>query len=282
MAAPEPPNPILHNNANMGPDSDQVGHLMAGAPDSGGYRPDDSQTEQDLDIESSVMLLATAEPSLSSRPGPIPAALLPRETILKILEMVDLKVQDFLRLERANIGANWSLCAREATLRKLKVSDILLSTTVYRDHREELTKTERLSPVIRNRRPGKWVLPDNRIVFEPDYDLPRPRYHRNHYRPTDLEMVGLPGHPEPVKWRLVPHHRLSHRDENSRGRVYLPHTNCRRLREDKFSVFDYYHERDLRKEFCTKVWYKFDGDQMQLHCISIPLQLLVVILLDDF
>jgi hypothetical protein len=280
MAAPEPGNSILENNAEGGPDFDHLGHPKAGAPDSGPYGPDDSQIQQDHDIENAVVPLPTAEPSPPSRPRP--AALLPPELILKVLDTIDLDVLDLLCLEQAGIAPVWSFYAREAALRKLAFSEIKLATIVYGDHWEEVTKIERLFAVIRNRPREKWVLPDDRIVFEPNYDVLRPRYHRHHYRPADVELVGLPGTPVPKMWRLIPHRRLSHRDEDSRGRVYLPHTNCTRLREDRYSVFEYFHDRDPRKEVPTKVWYKFDGDMMQLHCISIPLHSLVNILRDDF
>jgi hypothetical protein len=81
---------------------------------------------------------------------------------------------------------------------------------------------------------------------------------------------------------LIPLHQRSSRDDDHRGRFFLTHTNCEWVRGDQFSVFSYWNELDVQGKYQTKIWYKLHGNKMRLHCISIRVELLDIMLQEDF
>lgn len=230
------------------PDSDQ--HLSTSAPSSSALISDE------YDLSDQTIVLPASEPP----PNVSPIARLPRPVILHILQSQRLDIQDFGSLERANISPDWFSFAREAALREFIPTCVSLTTSFSLDHEPQENEFDILYPV-----PGKFelehrVLPDHRVVYERESsERGRHRYPRSCYRPIMVEIYDLPSRRRPYKWELDDAHPQSYRKDN-------------------YAIFEYYHERDVIKEYSMKIWYKFDGSKMRLHCVSIPLQLLLVIL----
>jgi hypothetical protein len=242
----------------VGPDSDQ--HLSTNAPSSSALIPDDPAPATDLsDQTSAIILLPASEPP----PNVSPIARLPGGVILNILQSQGLDIQDFGSIERANISPEWFSFAREAALREFIPTYVSLTTSFSLDHGLQEKEHEILDPVPRKFELEYRVLPDNRVVYQPkSYKGHRYRYPRSCYRPVTVVIYDLPSRRRPYKWQL----------DDAQPQSY---------RRDNYAIFEYYHERDVIREYSMKIWYKFDGGKMRLHCVSIPLQLLLVILREN-
>jgi hypothetical protein len=267
-----------HQKPNVGPDSGQ--HLIAGIPGSPISAAGEPQADRGLNVGPSAAPLPAAE----HHPNDYAARVIP-DIVHLILD--NLPIGDLLSVEKANIAPEWTWFAKSERIKlleKLQYSEVFLSTGYHVDRTRE-ESSECLDPVYsRTSPPEGWVLPTNRlVVFEPNpYDVQRDGYYPHTYEPDELVMHGLPGHPRPYKWPLIPHHQRSPRDGDHRGRFFLSPTNCKTEREDRFSIFSYYNELDVKMDYETKIWYKLHGNKMQLHCISIRLELLDIMLKEDF
>lgn len=248
--------PIALVNSIQGPGSES--NPRTETPNSPAELFDSSQSERHLnDNGPAIMPLPAAEPL----PIDSPAARMPGDVIHMILGSHILGIQDFGSIEQAGISLDWSAFAREETLRQFENTTIALRTAFQVDNEVE-EESENLYPVFKKLPLGDRVLPDNRVVFEPEsFDGHRYCYPRAHYHPVDVFMFDLPCRRRTYHWQLG--------EENER--------NTQNFREDRYFIFHYYHECDIWRKFSMKVWYKFDGNKMRLHCVSIPLQLLLMI-----
>jgi hypothetical protein len=201
------------------------------------------------------------------------ASTLSEDTIRHILENTDFTLEDYLSIISSQISGNWSNVARSIALPILAESQIQVDTSYFDDGRET-TEYEHLYPVIRRIPVERRVLPDDRLVFEPDFDgALRYSYHRNQYRPREI-IMRMPG--RTLRWSLQPDIAPPRYEvvRNEHG-SYIPATNITQLGPgDRFTIFNYHLEQDFRREFPVKVFYKTNGDMKKLHCMSIPLRLL--------
>jgi hypothetical protein len=243
----------------VGPDSDQ--HLSTSAPSSSALIPDDPAPATDLsDQTNAITLLPASEPP----PNVAPIARFPKDVILNILQSQVLSIQDIGSIERANISLEWSSFAREAALREFIPTRVSLTTSFSLDNEPEEEEFDILYPVPKKFPVEDRVLPDGgRVVYEfESYEGDCHRYPRDCYRPAKVVIYDLPSRRRLAKWNL---------------HDALPQS----FRNDNYTFFDFYHKRDVLKEYSMKVWYKFDGSRMRLHCVSIPLQLLLVIIKEN-
>ena len=246
--------PISLVHSTRGPGSES--NPCTEAPNSSAELFDNSQGEPHLNYYGTP---STALPAAEPPPIRSPAARMPGPVILVVLGF--LGIQEFGSIEQADISPEWSAFAREATLRMFENTILALRTAYHVDNEEE-REFENLYPVFKNLNLEDRVLPDNRVVFQPkSYEGHRYSYSRTHYHPVVISMFDLPGRRNRYRWQLG--------EYNER--------NTETFRGDRYFIFHYYHECDLQKEFNVKVWYKYDGSRMRLHCVSIPLQLLLMI-----
>lgn len=144
-----------------------------------------------------------------------------------------------------------------------------------------------LYPVIRRRDKLDRVLPDGRVVYEPDYNNFRPSYRPGKYAPDEIEF-HLPielhrpsrSRSTPYRWPL---------GENQVGRPYQTHDTVyreeRNAPSSNMSVVQgvFYKFRnemsgeDQQDDFPVNVFYKREGDSeaAKLHAVSIPWECLL-------
>jgi hypothetical protein len=143
------------------------------------------------------------------------------------------------------------------------------ATTIARDDRIDYSEWEHLGPVLARVDSDEWYLPENRVVFEPNYPS-HYRYRRNQYTPSELT-IRIPGR-MPYKWDLDPPLRSSQYDRMD------PEWNSREIQLGRFIRFDYFHERDMWRKYALRVFYKSDEeDGLRLHAVAIPLNVLEII-----
>jgi hypothetical protein len=182
--------------------------------------------------------------------------------ITKIVGYLD--VQDAASVIFAKISWHWTNAARGRALPRI-AECVLTLATAYPDDGEDMSDFEHLYPVIQRLPDEKRVLPKRCIIFEPkDEHSFRPyTYSRNHFSPADVTLRCPDG--KVYRWSLI--FDGSTREGNL---MDVPRTNIYTLGpDDRFIVFRYYHEKGMR-EFPIKVFYKTSGDQLKLHCVSLP------------
>jgi hypothetical protein len=146
------------------------------------------------------------------------------------------------------------------------------ATTISKDGRRDTEDHEHMEPVIKNHPPHRCVLPKDYVVFQPDYTAHRYQYRRHHYAPAELT-IRFPRRATPYHWELEPNMPHSRYDSY----CSLPATNSYEKRHC-FTIYDYFHPRDIERKYPVKVFYKTDPDShITLHAVSIPLRVLEVI-----
>jgi len=59
----------------------------------------------------------------------------------------------------------------------------------------------------------------------------------------------------------------------------VPLTNlCKIHNDDRFIVFQYWHDEDVKRRYPIKVFYKTADEKILLHCVSIHIKLLTMVL----
>jgi len=146
-----------------------------------------------------------------------------------------------------------------------------------RDVEADYVHTEPVIKRISDR--SEWVTPRGRIIFEPGLEGVRHSYHARQYKPIEVTiMVGG----KQFKWTLVPETNPRPYDvmgNDTSG--FIPATNTTTFGAgNRFTIFHYIHDEDTKREYPARIFYKIDDDWMRLHCVSIPLKLLALLIND--
>jgi hypothetical protein len=199
------------------------------------------------------------------------AARLPNDVILHIFGY--LYLSDVVSLMFADVLPNFTTAARELALPVIADFDLQVDTVYDDDGGTELNEFEHMTPVIRHiPDPTRGVLPKRCVIFEPELARSKlHRYHRNEFKPVNVIL----------RWRQFTYNWVLRPDYSGPGRqMEAPMTNLVRVggEDSPFIVFQYWHEEDVRRESPIKVFYKSVGDTILLHCVSIPISLLTLVL----
>lgn len=194
-----------------------------------------------------------------------------------------LGLKDYLDLISGTVSDKLKNFAIAHALPRLRDSVVTVKT-IHRKAASEEEDYEHTYPVIRRiREPKIWTLPRGRIIFEPELEgTLRYGYHRNQFKPAEIALT-IDGRARRYKWTLVPEmqprvYEIAHRDNSD----FVPVTNTTRFGPtDRFTIFHYVHEDDSTQSHPAKIFYKQDGDRMTLHCVSIPLNLISLLIDSD-
>ena len=214
-------------------------------------------------------------------PGDVPPVSTMRSTIENSTDIRVLALKDYLDLYSANVNPRLTKHAERKILKTLRGSSVTVNTLRKVAWREE-TEYEHTYPVIsRIDDPELWVAPRGRIIYEPKFDDPlRHKYYANQFKPDELMLTLHNRHP----WTLKPDMEVSRYEVARNGTSdYIPVTNTTYYGPgDRFTIFHYFHDEDVRREYAAKIFYKKDGDGMRFHCVSIPIKLLSVLVKDGY
>jgi len=183
-----------------------------------------------------------------------------------------LDVQDALPLMYAEISDIWTNAAGHRVLPQISQCGLTLETAYVNDG-VETSDYEHLDPVIQRMPEGEQVLPKQCIIFEPkaEHAFPRYTYSRNHFKPSDAMLRCPDG--KVYRWSLI-------FDGTTREGNFMdvPPTNYYTFGpNDRFIIFRYFHRKDVKREFPTKVFYKTFQDQIELHCVSLHTGMLALL-----
>jgi len=189
------------------------------------------------------------------------------DIITEIIEYTE--VQDSVSIIFAEISSQWTNAARARALPRI-AECVLTLETAYPTDGEDTSDFEHLYPVIQRVPEDKRILPKRCIIFEPKAEHSfRPysySYNRNQpFKPADVTLRCPDG--KVYSWSLLPY------GGTKEGNLMdVPRTNIYTIGpDDLFIVFSYSHEKDARREFPIKVFYKSSQpDQIRLHCVSLP------------
>jgi len=193
-----------------------------------------------------------------------------RDVILHIFRYLHL--YDVIALMFANVLPSFTAAGIELSLPVIADFDLQVET-VYDVDGEDNDEYEHLHPVVRNvQNPGPQNLPRGNIILEPQTGKTAPIRHS--YRPGQFKpaFVRLRWRTQTYDWTLKPGY------SGVAGEVPLTNT-YKIVANDRFKVFQYWHEEDVLRVYPIRVFYKTgDDDKILLHCVSIPLKLLSIVL----
>jgi hypothetical protein len=164
------------------------------------------------------------------------------------------------------------------------ITDVSIDvTTLYEPVRSErgtesVEDRVRTEAVIKDVLPECRVLPNDRVLFEPDYDEDgRFEYPKGRFTPSKLT-IRLPGSAIPYVWPLgtpiISPMTPSKYDGNRHGSPPWPYTWVIR----QFIDFQYFHPFDVDRLHPLRVIYQSNGGcRFALHAVSIRLELLEMI-----
>jgi hypothetical protein len=204
------------------------------------------------------------------------------DVIKYILEDHKIPLEDHLSLLSGKIPPSYFKVGRHIALRSLARASLQVNT-ICSDDLNGTPDYEHLYAVIRRVLPKNWYLPHDCLIFEPEDTCgsKRYRYHPNQFKPVDVIMrVEIREH----RWSLTPDQTTpSYEAAGNDHSSYIPlTTNVQHVGPDeRYTVFQYYHQLDIRREYMTKVFYKKEDDYLKLHAVSIPMMLLSLILRPD-
>jgi len=187
-------------------------------------------------------------------------------------------LEDDLVILSGSVPPSYRAIAKDHALHILSRSNLQVNTFCSNDDLDLHPDFEHLYAVIRRLLPKDWFLPKECLVFElANYGDPeRYRYHVKQFKPVDM-ILRLEGRAKPYEWSLTPDIPSTYEDDLAMM------NNIKNVGpEDRFTVFQYFHKLDIKREHMTKIFYKKDPEEyLRLHCVAIPLALLTLILLDD-
>ena len=188
-----------------------------------------------------------------------------------------LALEDLLELIRVDVTENVSNFARRNAVPLLRDSSVTVKTAAGADE-EDYEHT--YSVISRIPNPANWVMPRDRMIFEPhNIGALRHNYHPNQYRPLEM-ILTIDGRARRYKWQLDlekdPARYDAVRNDTS-DFIYVSNKTTWGA-GDRFTIFHYVHEDDLARHHPARIFYKVEGDWMHLHCVSIPLKLLSMLI----
>ena len=198
-------------------------------------------------------------------------ATLGNDVILQIFGYLHL--YDVVALIFANVLPNFTACGTQLAMPVIADFDLQVGT-VYDLDGNDANDYEHTQPVIRNiKNPDQRNLPRECIIFEPELGTAiRHSYRRGQFKPV---VVILRWRHLTFEWELAPDcagpAMGDHMDVPLPNRCNI-HTN------DRFIVFRYWHDEDTKRTYPIKVFYKTADEKILLHCVSIPIKLLAMVL----
>jgi hypothetical protein len=196
-----------------------------------------------------------------------------KDVILQVFGYLHL--YDVVSLMFADVLSNFTAAATELALPVIADFDLQVAT-VYDLDGEDDDDYEHTQPVARNvKNPTARNLPRECVIFEPELGKVRHSYRRGRFEPA---FVKLRWRQFTFDWTLKPGYSGPAGDH-----MEVPVTNiCKIGTDDRFIVFQYWHDEDDKRKHPIKVFYKTTIDEkIQLHCVSIPLKLLAIVLEKD-
>jgi hypothetical protein len=193
-----------------------------------------------------------------------------RDVILQVFRYLHL--YDVVSLMFADVLSNFSAAATELALPVIADFDLQVETVYDLDGQADVDY-EHTQPVIRKiETPTARNLPRECVIFEPEPELGkvRPSYRRGQFKPA---FVKLRWRPFTFEWTLKPGYFGPAGDN-----MEVPLTNICKNVHDRFIVFQYWHDEDVRRLYPIKVFYKTADEKILLHCVSIPIKLLAMVL----
>ena len=185
-------------------------------------------------------------------------------------------------LDTSMSSSSWSSDQREKAYNIINVANLTLTTSYKDDDGSDTNDSQTLYPVLRRLMRDPRQVPDkihnDLVVFEPSPEDMRHQYPRNRHEPSDLTL-RIDSHR--IRWTLEPDLPRSRHDTRNGRDTFIPATNATREGpEGCFTIFQYIHSSDVRKEYPLNVYYREYDDyvKLRLHCVGIPLGLLRLLL----
>jgi len=211
--------------------------------------------------------LSVSTTSASGTMPPRGIASLPAELVNHIFEYLPLNDQ----FQMKYVCRAWWDLADDCEIITIANGVSVDAFTTLHDHGEIREEYEHLDPVI-GKKPNRRILPKNCIVFEPNYEGHRYRYHPHQYTPSRIT-IHWPGLATPYRWTLP-----QHTDSPSRYQPFGGRATMKSHQKNPFTIYDCPHPF-LGENFPLRVFYKTDcDDRVRVHAVSIPLKLLEVII----
>ena len=196
----------------------------------------------------------------------------------------EITLEDLLALSTGRVTPKFAALGKQLSLRILLNSTVQVNT-IRSDDPDSRPEFQHLSAVIRKLLPQDWYLPRDLVLFElEDYSKSnRYRYRDNQFKPVNV-ILRLEGRASPNQWSLTPDVTISSYELAGNDRSsFIPRTSNVTFvgPDDRFTVFQYFHKLDIRREHMTKIYYKKEDEFLRLHCVAIPFKLLALILQDE-
>lgn len=201
-----------------------------------------------------------------------------------IFDNYEIPLEDHLSLLSGIVPPSYSAVGKHLALRILARASLQVNT-ICSDDLNGTPDYEHTYAVIRRILPKDWFLPHDCLIFEPQNspDAKRYRYHPNQFKPVDV-IMRLETRAKEYRWSLTPDQTTpSYEAAGNDHSSYIPVTNnvMHVGPDERYTVFQYYHHLDVRREYMTKVFYKKVDGYLRLHAVSIPMKLLGLILRPD-
>jgi hypothetical protein len=143
-----------------------------------------------------------------------------------------------------------------------------------------------LYPVIKDRDKLKRVLPDDRVVYEPDYDNFRHSYLPGKYAPDEIEFhlpidLHRPSRSRSTPYRWPLGEKQARRPDETHDTVYREEPNApssnMSIVQGVFYKFRNEMSSEDQQDFPVYVFYKREGEgeAVKLHAVSIPWECLL-------
>ena len=195
-----------------------------------------------------------------------------RDIIIQIFRYLHL--QDVMSLMFADVLPRFTRAARDLALPIIADFDLQIETLYDADDNYDY---EHLQPVIRNvTDPDSRHLAKECVIFEPKISKHLNPYLRVQSKPI---VAKLRWRQLTFEWSLTPDY--SPRDSGDEAQI--PHTNLQEVgtKSGRFIIFRYWHAEDIIREYPIKVFYKTYDKRILLHCVSIHVKLLGLVIEKD-
>ena len=189
-------------------------------------------------------------------------------------------LKDILGLSVAS--SEWSQTQKTSIFPILASQNITLTTCYRDDDGHEVPEGLTLYPVIKRLYEERGGYPEqlhkDLLVFEQHLEDRSYEWNRNKYEPTEL--VIRIGHIV-IKYPLLPDPAPARYEVRRDNDTYIPSANAKSEGpQDRFTIFEYIHKMDVKKEYPLRVYYRHyeDPTKFRLHCVGIPLGFLRLLL----
>jgi len=195
-----------------------------------------------------------------------------KDIILQIFGYLHL--YDVVSLMFADISPEFTAATTDLALPVIADFDLQIDTVYDLDGKDD-NDYEHTQPIIRKiEHPIARNLPRECVIFEPELGKARHSSRRGQFKPA---FVKLRWRPFTFEWILEPSYSGPAGDP-----MEVPLTNlCKIHIDDRFIVFQYWHDEDVQRLYPIKVFYKTADEKILLHCVTIPVKLLAVVLEKD-